>query len=417
MLIIPLLLAASAAAAAGPGTLLVAKGDRVAIAGDSITEQKIYSRYIEDYLLACVPQLDLSVMQFGWSGETAPGFLARMENDLLPYRPDLVTTCYGMNDGRYRAYEESIGNDYADAMRAIAARLTDEKIRVVVGSPGVVDSTTFGGGNKDAAKVYNDNLAHLRDIARRVADEEGAHFADVNDPMMREMEQAKAKYGDDYHVAGSDGVHPWQNGQLVMAYAFLAAMGFDGDIGTITIDLKGKATATDGHRVLSASGGKVELESTRYPFCFYGDGVSPDSERSILPFVPFNRELNRLTLIVKNLGSEKAQVTWGTLTKEFGRSQLESGVNLAGEFLDNPFSEPFQKLDAVVQGKQGFETYMVKQVITNFRYLREVLGDDPEVANAMSVLRAKLFAEQAQLQAQARAAVVAVRHTIVVVPR
>jgi hypothetical protein len=201
---------------------------------------------------------------------------------------------------------------------------------------------------------------------------------------------------------------------LVMAYAFLAAMGFDGEIGTITIDLDGKATATEGHRVLSTSGGTVELESTRYPFCFYGDGRSPGAERSILPFVPFNRELNRLTLIVKNLGSEKAQVTWGNATKEFTRAQLESGVNLAAEFLDNPFSEPFQKLDAAVGAKQAFETFAIKQVITNFRYLREMFGDDPELADAVSVLRAKLLARQAQLQTDTRAAVVPVRHTITV---
>jgi len=34
-------------------------GDRVAIVGDSITEQKLYSVFIEDYLLMCKPQADL----------------------------------------------------------------------------------------------------------------------------------------------------------------------------------------------------------------------------------------------------------------------------------------------------------------------------------------------------------------------
>ena len=33
---------------------VVKDGDRVAIAGDSITEQKIYSRYIEAYLLSLI---------------------------------------------------------------------------------------------------------------------------------------------------------------------------------------------------------------------------------------------------------------------------------------------------------------------------------------------------------------------------
>lgn len=42
------------------GDLVLRKGDRVAIVGDSITEQKQYSKFMELYLLACVPELDLT---------------------------------------------------------------------------------------------------------------------------------------------------------------------------------------------------------------------------------------------------------------------------------------------------------------------------------------------------------------------
>ncbi len=79
-------------------TLLLKQGDRLAICGDSITEQKMYSRIIETYLTVCVPQLEVTIRQFGWSGEKAPGFLARMENDVLRFGPTIATTCYAMND-------------------------------------------------------------------------------------------------------------------------------------------------------------------------------------------------------------------------------------------------------------------------------------------------------------------------------
>lgn len=42
-------------------------GDVVAICGDSITEQKYYSRFIEDYLLMCQP-VNVTMFQAGWSG-------------------------------------------------------------------------------------------------------------------------------------------------------------------------------------------------------------------------------------------------------------------------------------------------------------------------------------------------------------
>ncbi len=57
---------------------------------------------------------------------------------------------------------------------------------ILVGSPGVVDADTFR-HNPEQAKMYNDTLAKLRDIAREVAQEEGVVFANVFDPMMEAM--------------------------------------------------------------------------------------------------------------------------------------------------------------------------------------------------------------------------------------
>ncbi len=73
----------------------IRQGDRLAIVGDSITEQKMYSRMMETYLTVCQPQLQIDVRQFGWSGEKADGFLRRMENDCLRFQPTLATVCYG----------------------------------------------------------------------------------------------------------------------------------------------------------------------------------------------------------------------------------------------------------------------------------------------------------------------------------
>ena len=82
--------------------------DSLAICGDSITEQKLYSVFIEDYLLMCQPVGGVQTMQFGWSGEKADGFLARMENDVLRFKPRVATTCYGMNDGLYQQLTDAI---------------------------------------------------------------------------------------------------------------------------------------------------------------------------------------------------------------------------------------------------------------------------------------------------------------------
>jgi lysophospholipase L1-like esterase len=393
------------------------KGDRLAIIGDSITEQKQYSKFIETYLLACRPELEVQCFQFGWGGEWANGFAHRMENDLVPWMPDVVTTCYGMNDGSYREYEESIGKAYEDGMRKILERMKKAGATVVVGTPGVVDSFTWRREDPEFDVVYNDNLSHLAAIADRLAKEFGMPHADVFDAMMASMVAAKAKLGEEYHVGGGDGVHPSQNGHLVMAYAFLKGLGMDGNLGSVTIDLNGKAQASGGHKVVGGEGGTAEIESTRYPFCFYGDEKSPNGTRSIVPFVPFNQDLNRFTLTVKNLSAEQADVTFGAETKTFSNEQLTKGINLAAEFLSNPFSDPFRKLQDEVARKQQFETTMIKGFITNYRNLGPMFEGDAEALAAMDTLRNKMVEKDRAAHAKAKAAVVPVRYTITVVAK
>ena len=99
------------------------KDSKLAIVGDSITEQKQYSKFMEIYLLACAGLKDITVFQFGWSGETANGFSGRAENDLSVFKPTVVTLCYGMNDGGYRLFNDGIGGNYEKAMRTVIEKL------------------------------------------------------------------------------------------------------------------------------------------------------------------------------------------------------------------------------------------------------------------------------------------------------
>ena len=68
---------------------------------------------LETYPTACLPELEITCRQYGWSGEQAAGFLKRMENDVLRFKPTIATTCYGMNDFRYVPYDEARGKAIA----------------------------------------------------------------------------------------------------------------------------------------------------------------------------------------------------------------------------------------------------------------------------------------------------------------
>ncbi|MGC3959641.1 MAG: hypothetical protein QM813_17345 [Verrucomicrobiota bacterium] len=179
-----------------------------------------------------------------------------------------------------------------------------------------------------------------------------------------------------------------------MAYAFLKALGCDGDIGTIEVDMSsGKAKATDGHKIVSASGGTVTIKSSRYPFCFYGNPAKSDATSGVIEFLPFNEQLNRFRLVVRDApaGAAQLKVTWGKQTKAFTVAQLEQGINLAAEFLENPFSEPFKKVHEAVLRQQRYETPMVKEILHSIPdWKRNDVGGADELVKPLVTMDAKL---------------------------
>ena len=388
---------------------------RLAIVGDSITEQKLYSNFIETYLLASAGRSDLHCMQFGWGGERASGFAARLQNDLSAFSPTVATLCYGMNDGSYVPYNPAIGAEYEKWMRSVLQQLPGAGVTLVVaGSPGAVDTRFYAKefGKQTPADVYNDNLAHLRDIDKKLATEFHQRFADVHQLMIDSMAKAKAANGNDYDVCGHDGVHPGSNGHLLMAMAYLKALGCDGNIGDITLDMAGQSSVSDGHKIIGGSGASVQLESTNWPFCFDADPKASHSTRSILPFCTFNQDLNRLTLKVKGLTSAKGKVTWGTESKEFSAEQLAAGINLAAEFAKTPFDAAFAQLTTAVAAKQAYETPLIKDMITKYRAFAEDAKADAEFAAALNTVKAKLIAKQQKLDATVHSRLVPVKHSL-----
>jgi hypothetical protein len=134
----------------------------------------------------------------------------------------------------------------------------------------------------------------------------------------------------------------------------------------------------------------------------------------MLPYVPFNDDLNRFTLVVKNLGSAKAKVTWGAASKSFSKEDLEKGINLAAEFAETPFAEAFRKVEAMIATKQSFETGMIKTVINQFPNMVKSTGQDKGVEASVEALRKQLIDTQEKLGASVRSAMLPVKHTITV---
>ena len=344
---------------------LLKKGDRLAICGDSITEQKRYSVLIETYLTACLPEMEITCRQYGWSGETASGFLNRLKSDVLRFQPTIATTCYGMNDFKYVPYDEAIAAEYRKNQTATVKAFKEIGCRVVLGSSGTINSVPKW--VKSAAGTQQDLnlcLSRYRNIDIEIAKSENAAFADVYRPMLLAGYTAAKQYGPDFKITGKDGVHPDWAGHVVMTYAFLKGMGIDGDLGTISFDeATGKATAANGHEVVSSADGKITIRSKRLPFSPGPGAVDKDnSVRAGLALVPFDDELNRLTFRLTTPKAAAYIVTWGEQSKRFTAEQLKVGVNIAKEFDANPLVPAFKEVQDAVAKKQAYETHQIKEL-------------------------------------------------------
>lgn len=395
------------------------KGDLVDVCGDSITEQRLYSVMMETYLIACAPVEDVGLIQFGWSGERIWGLNARYNNVIAPFGATVATTSYGMNDGSYFPVDPGLLQNYSNHLVQVVGKMRDSGTRfIVLGSPSYIDAAAVGENNRlvgrgpDAATSveYNVTLGALGDTARQAAGELGTGFADVHGTMSNAVLAARSKLGADYTFS-TDGVHPFANGQIIMAYAYLKAFGCDGDIGIISVDWKtGTAsTGSRGHRVLGMAEGVVKIESTRYPFYLEAGEKSP---REMSEFFPFNEDLNRYMLIVHGAPA-KTRVAWGEDSGEFTAQELEAGINLAAEFPENPFKEPFLAVKKAVQSKQEFETIASKGAIETLPNWKKVL---PEKDAELESIRRALMDKMGNLREEAQAKVVPVVHEIKLSP-
>ena len=395
------------------GSPALPANSRLVIWGDSITEMTHYPRFVETYLLVCQGRTDMRFWMAGHSGERLGSLISR-GSDLDAIKPTAITFCEGMNDTEYSPWTEQKGTGFDQTMKAVLASLKARGLQqIVVVGPGAVDDTYGADGKPDTAgtstsHVLNGVLDRFHHIAHDDATAVGAAYADVHDRMIEAYAAADAKLGPGYNFAqGGGSVHPAVNGHLVMAFEILKALGCDGNLASIDVDYAGSAKVSDGQHLVSYSNGVLVLQSDRYPFCVDQNPAqkdSPQSPGSILPFLPFQQELNRFVLKVSNLVADSADVTWGTATRHFSAEQLAKGINLPEEFAQTPFDEAFSHVFAAVTAQHDWDNFMIKGTSNYF-------GND----NGGNI-DSNMLAVDDQIDAALKKAIVPVTNTIVIVP-
>ncbi len=355
-----LLATALASPAAKADDFFIHDGDRVVFLGDSITEQRLYTTYIEAYALSRHPAWTLTFRNAGWGGDTSwlrtrfhtdegqlfaadPASQAAMikkavdfglDRDVLPLKPTVVTIDFGMNDHSYQAFRPDILRAFLASQNEIARVLSDSGSRVAFLTPQPIEDKR----PDPDQDVRNISLRKFSEALKDLAGRDKALFADQFDPYMQTMLRSQsATIG-----GGGDAVHPGPAGHTIMAWAILKALGATPLVSSATIDKQSsKVAEADGCQIsnLNASGDAVSFdrldEALPMP-------VDPRAE-PILSRIPFTHDLNDYELKVVGLQPGKYTVSIdGAVAATVGADDLAKGWNLASA--PGPITEQAQRL-------------------------------------------------------------------------
>ena len=198
--------------------------DVVVLSGDSITHQCMYTQYIENFLYTRYHDKTLHIFNSGISGDKAIDLLNRFEEDLAFQKPKWVTILLGMNDGRYKNFEQENFDTYKQDMIEVVERIRGLGAVPIVMTPTMFDQQQYRIRGKDknfrfnrlnTHPDYNAKLGFYSGWLRSTANDMDLNLVDFWGPMNDIT--AYFRQTDKNFTLSPDSIHPDPNGQAIMA--------------------------------------------------------------------------------------------------------------------------------------------------------------------------------------------------------
>lgn len=213
--------------------MLIGKGEKLVMIGDSVTDcgrtQPVaeglfdplgrgYVTFVDALLSACYPEMGIRVVNMGNSGNTVRDLQARWTRDVLDLKPDWLSICIGVNDV-WRQFDiprqtekHVMLEEYAATLGQLVSTTRPQLKGLVLMTPYYIEPN-----RDDAMRMRMDEYGAA---VRQIAAAHDAHFVDLQAafaPLLEHVHSAAISW---------DRIHPNQTGHMVIARAFLKAIGF-----------------------------------------------------------------------------------------------------------------------------------------------------------------------------------------------
>ncbi|HEV1286824.1 MAG TPA: SGNH/GDSL hydrolase family protein [Bryobacteraceae bacterium] len=317
--------------------------DTVVFYGDSITDQRLYTTYVETFVVTRYPKLPVRFVHSGWGGDRVTGggggpIDDRLKRDVLLYKPTVMTIMLGMNDGRYRAFDDDTFRVFTDGYEHIVKSMKDAvpNLRITLIDPSPYDDVTraplFDGG-------YNAVLLKYGEYLRTLAERNQLDFADLNTRLVKALERANATDPAIAQKIVPDRVHPHRSGHLLMAASLLESWGASPIVTRVEIDASSAQVKDAVNTSVSDLDTKTSIhwmqkdDALPMPLPM-NDPVMTLAVESSDFREKFNRETLRVTGLIAPSYVLKIN---GRSIGVFTRENLAAGINLAE--LDTPMMQ------------------------------------------------------------------------------
>src|SRR5262245_37200269 len=155
-------------------------GDVIVMLGDSITEQHLYSNYVEMWAVTRFPNWKLTFRNVGIGGDRSTGGNQRFQRDVISFKPTAMTVDFGMNDGNYQPYTNESFQIYMNGLQGMADQAQAAKIRVAWITPNPMENQENG----PALSGYNKTLEQFSAGVREIAEKNRDLFIDQFHPFI-----------------------------------------------------------------------------------------------------------------------------------------------------------------------------------------------------------------------------------------
>ena len=196
---------------------------RIVFFGDSITDcdrdrsdpaslGNGYVKILADKLRPIYPDMDIDLINMGVSGNEVCDLLARVQRDVIDYKPDAVVIMIGINNviHKYKYGKELNLNQFERDLKTLIAKLKEAGIVVIFLEPFLLPAPD----KKRMRPLFNQELEIIHRVCVDMCDEFVAY-----DEMFNGLCQSTP-----YPFYSADGVHPSFEGSDIIANTAIKAI-------------------------------------------------------------------------------------------------------------------------------------------------------------------------------------------------